>query len=208
LTHLPHGPAQFPHRPSVTLFADRVFHDHCRYHFPFADLILTELKYQSTHQGTLIDAWHVLNSGDSDEYKVVEKFQYGYNNETCLVRRTKSRGRKQTKKIAKKKKRGTQRKLWLRKGGQCSDSSLRSFFLKIGLSFTIPFMCVSCCLISLLCAMKDKTTAASSANPPADPVPQTAPQRGEYSRPKEEEPEDEHSRSTIIEVEMPESGTV
>jgi hypothetical protein len=172
---------------------------------------LSQLEYQSTHRGTLIDAWPVAVNDIRDRYNVMEKFQYGNNNETCLVKRLESMGRKQTKKIAKKKKRGTQRKLWLRKEGHCTDSSLRSYFLKIGISFIIPFpflFCCCCCCCFLIIAEKDETSAASSANPPADPVPQTAPQRGEYSRPKEEEPEDEHSRSTIIEVEMPESGTV
>jgi hypothetical protein len=166
---------------------------------------LVQLEYQSTHYGTLIDAWHVFDS--RNRYNVMEKFQYGNNNETCLVKRTGSRDIKQTKKIAKKKKRGTQRKLWLRKEGHCTDSSLRSYFLKYGILFIIPFPCAFCCVILFLFAEKDETSAASSADP-ADPVPQTAPQRGEYSRPKEEEPKDEYSRSTIIEVEMPESGTV
>jgi hypothetical protein len=149
---------------------------------------LVKLEYQSIHHGTLIDAWPVYSS--KNNFVVVEKFRYlqGNQNQTCLIKRTTARNQKQTKKIAKKKKRGTQRKLWLRTDGHCTDSALRSTLLRNGIGFCSPLALAICWLIGFL--FFNSTSADESAGAP--------------TRVSRSEPKDGQEPSTMIEIEMPE----
>jgi hypothetical protein len=110
---------------------------------------LDKLNYQSTHQGVLIDTWSVY--GSRNTFYVMEKFQYGDQNKSCLIKRRTGRAKKQSHHFAKKKKIGTSRKIWLYKDGHCTDSSLRQYFLRSGIGYLAPLGLAIFCLFGFFC---------------------------------------------------------
>jgi hypothetical protein len=155
---------------------------------------LVKLDYQSTHQAVLIDAWSVY--GSKNTYYVMEKFQYGNKNDTCLIKRRTGRAKKQSKKVAKKKKLGSTRKVWLYKDGHCSDSALRQFYLQSGIGYLAPFGLAIFCLFGFL--FYSVVDALSSWT--------TSPEQQRTSVPQTNPPKDSHVSSTEIEMEMPQGG--
>ena len=125
---------------------------------------LVKLDYQSTHQGMLIDAWSA--PGAKNSFHVMEKFQYGIRNHTCLIKRRKERSEKQAKKVTEKKKLGTTRKVWLYKDGHCTDSSLRQYLLQAGLGFLAPLCLAISCGCGLFCVSTVQEIIALFSPPP------------------------------------------
>lgn len=152
---------------------------------------LVKLDYQSIHHGELIHAWEV--AGSKNSYYIMEEFRYGeYKNHTCLIKRRTGRSKKESEKLAKKKKRGTKRKIWLYKEGHCSDAKLRNYYLRSGIGYMCPFPLALCCLF-VFCFFESREMSSTSPRPSRVAVPQTEPPKGtEVS-------------SNELEIEMPES---
>ena len=153
---------------------------------------LVNLDYQSTHEGMLIDAWSVR--GAKNNFFVMEKFQYGLKNNSCLIKRRTGRNEKQSKKVAKKKKLGTTRKVWLYKDGHCTDSSLRQHLLESGLGFLAPLFLMVACGFGYFCFVVAQQLLSLCVEQERSPVPQSN--------------KESHVSSTEIEVEMAEGGSL
>lgn len=149
---------------------------------------LVKLQYQSTHIGTLIHAWEV--PGGKNTYNVIEEFQYGEKNHTCLVKRTKDYNLQQAKQVAKHKKRGTTRKLWLYKTGHCTDRRKRYYLRKMGIGLLCPFGFIFLVFCGLLCFSETNENSSDTS--------------GDYNQTTTAPPPaNDHSAEAEVEIEMP-----
>jgi hypothetical protein len=118
----------------------------------FGFLYLFKLRYDLEDLGILIEiekkATHVKDTNGERQYHLIERFQYGKQNQTCfLSRQSQSFSKKKIQEMINKIKLGTQRKIWIRNNHFCYDQKLKRYYLWTGLGMLAPLLLI----LSLLC---------------------------------------------------------